>query len=41
MKGPAVAACSISVNKKASMVSGKRTAEEWLDDDGFGKVAAW
>ena len=41
MKGPAVAACSISVNKKASMVSGKRTAEEWLDDDGFEKVAAW
>ena len=37
MKGPAVAGCSISVNKKVSMVSGKWTAEEWFDDNGCGK----
>ena len=40
MKGPAVAACCISVNKKASVVSGKWTTEEWLDDYGPGKEAA-
>ena len=40
MKGPAVAACSVSANKKVSMVSGKQTAGECLDDDGSGKAAA-
>ena len=37
VKSPAMAACSISVSKKESVASGKRSAEEWLDDDGAGK----
>ena len=34
-----MAACSISVSKKESMEPGKRSAEEWLDDDGAGKAS--
>ena len=34
-----MAACSISVSKKQSMASRKRSAEEWLDDDGARKAS--
>lgn len=41
MQGPALTPCSVSVNKKALMVSGKWPIEEWLDDDAPGKAAEW
>ncbi|KAJ7391498.1 hypothetical protein OS493_018547 [Desmophyllum pertusum] len=34
LKGPAVAECASSVDKKESIASGKRTDEEWLGGEG-------
>lgn len=38
LKGPAVAECASSVDKKESIASGKRTDEEWLGGEGVEEI---